>query len=190
VAQFDAPQLADKNGTASVIMRNSSTFPRRKSRRDHSTPSEYKRITASFLIAAMLLCMGTPSLALDEGVIENIAPDSQDQLLQDIDGSIVVDHTITMIAHEFYQHFVKFWRDQPASATHNLTIYERPTAAWGSIVWIEHDSKVIFRANLFSARSRTESVAEMAAANINQQLEQMSLQQLLFDDPDLTKEGY
>jgi curli production assembly/transport component CsgE len=171
-------------------MQNNSVPPAWKSRHNHSSPAGYERIAVSFLIAMFLFCIEAPALALDEGVIENVAPDSQDQLLQDIDGSIVVDNTITMIAHEFYQHFMKFWRDQPASATHNLTIHERPTAAWGSIVWIEHDSKVIFRANLFSARSKTESVAETAANSINQQLEQMSLQQLLFDDPDLTKEGY
>lgn len=190
MAQLHAPQLAEENGSVPVVMRNRSIFPLRKSLCNHATPSDYQRIATPLLVAAMLFCMNTPALALDDGVIENSTPDSQDQLLQDIDGSIVVDHTITMIAHEFYQHFVKFWRDQPASATHNLAIYERPTAAWGSIVWIEHDSKVIFRANLFSARSKTESVAEMAATSISQQLEQISLQQLLFDDPDLTKEGY
>ena len=150
----------------------------------------HKRIYGFFLVLLLHALAITPARALDDGVIENVMPDPQDQLMHDIDGGIVVDHTITMIAHEFYQHFMKFWLDQPASATHNLTIYERPTARWGSIVWIEHDSRVIFRANLFSARSKTESAAETAAASINQQLEQINLQQLLFDDPDLIEEGY
>lgn len=156
-----------------------------------SDKADYERIAGFFLIFALFVFfINAPAFALDDGVIENNMPDQQDQLLQDIDGGIVVDHTITMIAHEFYQHFMRFWRDQPSSATHNLTIYERPTARWGSIIWIEHENKVIFRANLFSARSKTESIAEMAANTINQQLEQISLQHLLFDDPDLTKEGY
>ncbi len=184
-----------KRGTkpfAPEVMQNSAIYPAWRYRCNHSNLTGYERITGFFLIAVFLFFIDAPVLALDDSVIEkeNGAADSQDQLLQDIDGGIVVDHTITMIAHEFYQHFMRFWREQPASTTHNLTIYERPTARWGSIVWIEHDNKAIFRANLFSARSKTESVAEMAAAAINQQLEQIDLQNLLFDDPDLTKEGY
>lgn len=159
-----------------------------RSNRPGSTIRRWFAVLA--LVSVAIFLGGSMSVfALDEGVIENNAQGQQD-LLQDIDGGIVVDHTITMIAHEFYQHFVKFWRDQPAFSTHNLTIYERPTARWGSIVWIEHKNIIIFRANLFSARSKTEAIAEMAAKNINQQLEQIELQDLLFDDPDLTKEGY
>ncbi len=173
-------------------MQNSSIYPVWKDLCNRSNLTGCERIAGFLLMAVFLFSIDAPVLALDDSVIEktNGTSDSPDQLLQDIDGGIVVDHTITMIAHEFYQHFMRFWRDQPASATHNLTIYERPTARWGSIVWIEHDNKVIFRANLFSARSKTESVAEMAAIAINQQLDQIDLQNLLFDDPDLTKEGY
>ncbi len=172
-------------------MQNSSCYPVWKGRCNHSAPASCERIAGFFLIFVLFVFfIDAPAFALDDSVIENDTSDPQDQLLQDIGGGIVVDHTITMIAHEFYQHFIKFWRDQPAFATHNLTIYERPTARWGSIVWIEHDNRVIFRANLFSARSKTESIAEMAAITINQQLDQINLQNLLFDDPDITKEGY
>lgn len=137
-------------------------------------------------ICLFCLCFLQASVsAFDEGTIDDLAEEETDMLGDDITGGFVVDQTITLIAHEFYQHFVKFWRELPAAEHNTLIIYERPTARWGSIVRIEHNNRVVFRANLFSARSKTEAVAQMAANAINQQLENVELQKSIFSNPDL-----
>lgn len=50
---------------------------------------------------------------------------------------IVTSQTVTVAGHEFANHFIAEWRDKPDSERTTLALRERPSARWGSLVWVE-----------------------------------------------------
>ncbi|PLY13857.1 MAG: hypothetical protein C0631_12860, partial [Sedimenticola sp.] len=55
--------------------------------------------------------------------------------LDEISG-IVVDRTITLMGHDFYRYFTSYRQFTQPESKYNLTVFERPSARWGSLVWI------------------------------------------------------
>lgn len=103
----------------------------------------------------------------------------------------IVDRTITQFGAEFVRVFSQAWRSQPGTGELEVTIIERPTARFGSLVWIEHNQRPIARAFLYAGRSATiQPVAVAAADYVAKKLADEALAGLLFDDPDLAKEGF
>ena len=98
---------------------------------------------------------------------------------------VVVNQTITLVGHEFYQAFVAAWRDKPLSERYALTIGERPSARLGSQVWVEFSRRRIYQAVLPPARARVAAIGEAAAEIAYQSVVQAEVQRLLFRDPDL-----
>ncbi|HXF65960.1 MAG TPA: CsgE family curli-type amyloid fiber assembly protein [Burkholderiales bacterium] len=101
----------------------------------------------------------------------------------------VVDRTITHIGAEFVRHFAETWRAQPAAAGADVTIVERPSARWGSIVYVEHNSRPIARVFLYAGRSATvRPLAAQAAQYVAERVTEGALAVLLLRDPDLGRE--
>lgn len=98
---------------------------------------------------------------------------------------VVVNQTVTLLGHDFYQAFVTAWRDKPNSERYALTIIERPTARLGSQVWVEFSRRRVFQAVLPPARARITGLGEAAAEIAYQSVVQTEVQRLLFRDPDL-----
>ncbi len=67
----------------------------------------------------------------------------------------------------------------------NLTIHERPTARWGSLIWITHNRKVIFKTALSPGRNQQEQSAKLAWSQVRQTLEQQKIATLFMDTFDL-----
>ncbi len=98
---------------------------------------------------------------------------------------VVVNQTITMVGHDFYQAFVAAWRDKPLSERYTVTIGERPSPRLGSQVWVEFSRRRIFQSVLPPARARAAGIGEAAADIAYQSIVQSEVQQLLFREPDL-----
>jgi curli production assembly/transport component CsgE len=104
-----------------------------------------------------------------------------------IDG-VVVDNTITLTGHNFFAQFVTTWQDLEQPSRQNLTIRERPSARWGSLIWVEYNHRVLYRIFLQPGRPSNRAVAEGAATHVARALQEMETQQWLFTDPDLAKD--
>jgi curli production assembly/transport component CsgE len=104
---------------------------------------------------------------------------------------VVADGTITFVGQEFYRHFAASWRDQARVERYSLSILERPSARWGSLVWIEFANRRVFSAFLSPGRrDRIRAVAEEAVQTVYQNVVDSEVQRLLFKDPDLAADEF
>ncbi|MGL5006575.1 MAG: curli production assembly/transport protein CsgE [Plesiomonas sp.] len=86
---------------------------------------------------------------------------------------LITNRTITPVGHDFYRLFSEKWQ---ASDHINLTIYEKPSARWGSIITIKNEQNTLFRTVLFpSKKSLDKSVNQ--AVNITAD----NLAKIMFD---------
>lgn len=105
-------------------------------------------------------------------------------------GGIVVSRTVTVSGQEFAQHFLAAWREHPGSEHYTLTIVERPSARWGSEVWIEYAQRRVFQARLPTARAVLRRAGEQAAETTLQAIQQADRQRKLVRDADLAPDEF
>ena len=98
---------------------------------------------------------------------------------------VVVDQTITLPGHSFYQAFVAAWRDKALSERYSVTVGERPSRLLGSQVWVEFSHRRLYQAVLPPARWRIDRIGEEAADIAFQNISRTEVERLLFRDPDL-----
>jgi curli production assembly/transport component CsgE len=102
----------------------------------------------------------------------------------------IVDRTVTHFGGEFMRLFSQAWRSLPGTEEFDVTIFERPTARQGSLVWVEHNHRPVARAYLYAGRSSAiRPIAEATADYVAKKLADDVLAGALFEDPDLAKEG-
>lgn len=99
---------------------------------------------------------------------------------------VVTDATVTIVGQEFYRAFVTVWREQPLSDRYTLSIVERPSARWGSLIWIEYANRRLYSGFLSPGRRDMVRQSAMdAARQIYQTAVDTDVERLLFRDPDL-----
>jgi curli production assembly/transport component CsgE len=119
---------------------------------------------------------------------DNPPPIVDKRPLDDAVRGIVTNEVITLVGQDFYNSFVSAWRDVPLSDRYNVSIYERPSARWGSLVWVEFEHRRLFEAFLPPTRTGVRSVGERAAKTTYENLVQADLDRLLFKDQDLASD--
>lgn len=136
-----------------------------------------------------LLCLWLISgaLAANEGdantPLESLQPEQESDRIEI--GGLVIDRTFTRFGQVFYHHFSRLREDEDPNARENITIHERPTARWGSLIWITHNRKVIFKTALSPGRNQQEQSAKLAWSQVRQTLEQQKIATLFMDTFDL-----
>jgi curli production assembly/transport component CsgE len=105
-------------------------------------------------------------------------------------GGIVVSRTVTVSGQDFSQHFLSAWRDKPGSDHYTLAIYERPSARWGSEVWIEYAQRRVFQMRLPTMRAALRQAGERAADATYQAVLQADRQRKLVNDADLAPDEF
>ena len=104
-------------------------------------------------------------------------------------GGIVVDRTITHFGAEFVREFSARWRERPEVADTTVTVVERPSARWGSVVYVEHERRAVARVFLYAGRSAAlRPLAGAAAQHVARQVSDERLAGALLRDPDLAPE--
>lgn len=76
---------------------------------------------------------------------------------------IVTSQAITVAGYEFCQYFIAAWLDKPDSDHYTIAIRERPSARWGTQVWVEFGSRRVVQAQLPPARAELKALGENAA---------------------------
>lgn len=105
--------------------------------------------------------------------------------LQEQYGGLVMDETITVTGHDFYQYFVALWRDKPMNERFAVTVRERPSARWGNQVSIEYAQRRVFEAVLPPSSSNIKAVSERAVESSYQNVIDTDTQRLFFRDQDI-----
>jgi curli production assembly/transport component CsgE len=144
----------------------------------------------------LILCLaGAPLLAAaqdaDEGILQEGMLNERALANLEQASGFIVDRTITQFGGEFMRVFSETWRALPNTQEFDIAIIERPTARYGSLVWVEYNNRPIARAFLYAGRSTAiKPIAVAAAEYVAGKLADEALASQLFEDPDLAKGGF
>jgi curli production assembly/transport component CsgE len=114
---------------------------------------------------------------------------AEDTLQRDADG-IVTSQTITVAGHEFSDYFIAAWRDKQGSERYTLAIHERPSARWGSQVWVEFSHRRVYQVQMPAARAALKDRAQQAAEATYQAVMEADAQRMLVNDADLARDEF
>lgn len=138
-------------------------------------------------LPASVAATNTPLLTPQVNGSDSLSKAAKRQLEDPLHG-VIVNRTVTVQGHEFYQYFSMWWRQLDEDNKYSITIYERPSARWGSEVWVEYRNDRVFHVFLPPARSQTKQISEQAAQIAFQYIEENELEQMLHQSEDLGPE--
>jgi curli production assembly/transport component CsgE len=139
----------------------------------------------SLLLATAWPACAAPASAPAPGAKDDAAPEALTEAW-----GIVTSQTVTVAGHEFAGHFIAEWRDKPGSERYTLALRERPSARWGSLVWIEYGQQRVLQLQLPPARAGLKALAESAAENAYQIIIDLERQRRLVSDADLAPDEF
>lgn len=103
-------------------------------------------------------------------------------------GGIVVNRTVTVLGKDFYQYFSSRWRQKDISGQYTISIHERPSARFGSEIWVQFRQKRMFHAFLPPARAATKKISWSAVELVYQNINDSELERIMVKTPDLGPE--
>lgn len=118
-----------------------------------------------------------PKSTLDQGQIDN------DPLR-----GIVINRTMTVMGWDFYRNFTQVWQALYPDSLDTMTITERPTAQFGSEIWISYLDQTIYHTFLSPARSRARDESRNAVEVVHNNIEIIDAQRKFVQDADLGPE--
>ena len=166
---------------------------------------DFRRATLSKLVvAALSICGASGGYAVpawtaeivgqkdyfDTGRIESDEVLIEKPLEEDRVAEVVGDQTMTQIGHGFMQGFQRAWRDFDGSSESNIAVFERPSARFGSLIWVEQNFTRVYQTFLFPGHGDPAEVGEGAARWVHQRVAEIEAEKLLFKDPDMEKEEF
>ncbi|MDP5209326.1 CsgE family curli-type amyloid fiber assembly protein [Microbulbifer sp. 2205BS26-8] len=101
---------------------------------------------------------------------------------------LVIDDTVSGIGHEFARSLSLYLSATLSEFEYNLTVHERPSARWGSVVWVTYENKQVFKTILYPGRRTFGEIVERAATQIDNNVRQKRLQELFSQNLDLAGE--
>ena len=138
-----------------------------------------KMKTNIFTAAVMVLVFLYPVETLSE------EQDFEVEIISDL----ILDRAITVQGHEFYKYFSQTFVKPRGVAPATLVIKELPSARWGSLIWVESESKVLYGTQLRPGRGNVKEEAENAAKAVSESLFRIALNGVI-EEEDLDKNGY
>jgi len=144
-----------------------------------------------FFIAAALASFAVSVSVARGDALDQLAPMPVPEAPRDPYAGVVTDATITFVGHDFYNEFVSAWRQQAGVEQFSLAIIERPSARWGSLVWIEYRNRQVFRAFLSPGqRDFVRQAGRNAAGIVYKNVVETEVGRLMFGDPDLAPDEF
>lgn len=103
---------------------------------------------------------------------------------------LVIDSTVTGVGHEFSRLLAKTINTNFPDFDYNLVVRERPSARWGSVIWVTKDNDKVYETVVYPGRSDFFRLSELAANQITKTIKRQSLQSLFASDVDLSGDGF
>ena len=102
-------------------------------------------------------------------------------------GGLIIDNTISRFGHDFHR-YLSYQLQDSDSLKADLVVRERPSARWGSLIWVEYGQTTVYRRFLQPNVAEIETIAEQAAQLILEEIERNKLRDLLQDTFDLERD--
>jgi curli production assembly/transport component CsgE len=106
----------------------------------------------------------------------------------DLSAGLVLDSTVTVLGREFFSAFADAWRELDVQQRYGVTIFETPTARFGSTIRIHSRGRQIWQSLLRPSRQEARELAPTVAGDLFQGLMRMEAEEALFKDPDMAPE--
>lgn len=100
---------------------------------------------------------------------------------------LIIDNTITRFGHEFHR-YLSFQLQDASALEGDLVVRERPSARWGSLVWVEYGQRTVYRRFLQPNVAEIEDIASQAAQLILEEINRSKLENLLQDTFDMDRD--
>lgn len=141
-------------------------------------------IDQSWCILLLLLPLAWPAAG-------HAAPEQESRPEAQADAwGIVTNQAVTVAGHEFSKHFIAEWREKPGSDRYTIAIGERPSARWGSQVWVEFAQRRVIQLQLPPARAGLQALAASAAESVYESILDIERQRQLVHDADLARDEF
>lgn len=136
----------------------------------------------SRLTFGLLLVFALAPLQAQEQPIESHQAQSEAEL-----SGLIIDNAITRFGHDFHR-YLSFALQDATDLGGDLVVRERPSARWGSLVWVEQGQRIVYRRFLQPNVAEIESIASEAARLIQEEISRNKLQNMLIDTYDMDRD--
>ena len=110
--------------------------------------------------------------------------------LSELNG-FTIDNTITRVGHDFYRYLGEYRTlNYSNSSSYNLVVHERPSARWGSLIWVTENRKTVYRQFIQPRSSDFKALAKKAARQIHDSISQKKITSLFADRFDLETDEF
>lgn len=149
-----------------------------------------------FLLACVvaLACCAVPAWAQLESegsvrdeAIDNTKPRGVDGVEY---GGVVTRAVISSLGELFYRRFAETWSNQKDTANYVLTVREVNNRKTGTEVLVVYIDDVLFKAQLPRNQQAVIGLSESAVESVYQKIVDISLNELLNDDPDMARAAF
>jgi hypothetical protein len=145
------------------------------------------------LVSALLACAALPAAAqseLDGAVREEALDSSRPRGVDGVEyGGVVTRAVISSLGDLFYRRFSETWSTQKDTANYVLTVRESNSRRGNTEVLVVYLDDVLFRALLPRNQQAVISLSEAASDAVYQKIVEISLQDVLYDNPDMARLG-
>lgn len=111
-----------------------------------------------------------------------------ERMFDDPMSGVVVNRTVTVQGKDFYKVFSTRWLQNPEAAKYTISVHERPSARFGSEIWVQYRQQRMFHTFLPAARSRTRSVSAAAAEIVLRNITRREVESRTVANPDMGPE--
>lgn len=144
-------------------------------------------VASSIFLSASIAATDTQLPTPQINGSDNLSKAAKRRLEDPLHG-VVVNRTVTVQGHEFYRAFSMWWRQLDEDNKYSITVYERPSARWGSEIWVDYRQTRVFHVFLPPARSQVKQISQQAAEIAFEQIEESVLEEMLYQSEDLGPE--
>ncbi|MFA7475328.1 MAG: CsgE family curli-type amyloid fiber assembly protein [Castellaniella sp.] len=101
---------------------------------------------------------------------------------------LIINRTVTVMGWDFYSNFTQVWQALYPDSQDTMTIIERPTAQFGSEIWISYLNQTVFHTFLSPARSRAKDQSREVVQVVRENIDIINAQRQFIQDADLGPE--
>ena len=113
------------------------------------------------------------------------ADEQQSASLEDEITGFTIDQTITRLGHDFARHLSNWRHNANEAGNYVLTVYERPSARWGNLIWVTENHKQVYRRFIQPSNTEIKAIAEQAGGDIHKHIKQLKFNALFADKFDI-----
>jgi curli production assembly/transport component CsgE len=99
---------------------------------------------------------------------------------------LIASRTVTSVGQKFSRDFSDRWVDPTA----NLTITEKPSARWGSIMTIRAGQDILYQTVIFPTMRNYDATVDQAVAIVSAELKRRVINKALLQTGDLSRDEF